>query len=168
MSGAPIARQFDVQFPDGIKRYTLEPRILSDATINRLRGVLMKRRRELRQQTIKDFAEFGKDLPLETKAAFAKEILADAKSDSGVPIDDIVALMESMDEEAIATLLWTCSPEIDSFDQAMEVMQVHGKPMEIVELLGDLMNEESDAAGNSSRHPVKESRGQPTKSRSRQ
>jgi hypothetical protein len=162
-----MARQFDVLFPDGTsQRYTLEPRILSDTTINRLRGVLMKRRRELRQQTIRDFAEFGSELPQETKAAFAKEILADAKSDAGVEIEEIIGLMESFDEEAIGTLLWTCCPEIGSFSEAMEVMQIHGKPMELLELLGDLMEEESAAAGNLSRHPVKASPEPRTKKRS--
>jgi hypothetical protein len=166
MSGAPVARYFDVPAGDGKQRYTLEPKILSDTTINRLRAVLMKRRRELRQQAIKDFSEFGKDLPTETKSAFAKEILADAKSDSDVPLDAIVGLMESMDEEAIATLLWTCSPEIGSFQEAMQVMAAHGNPMELLELLGDMMTEESESAGNLPRHPEKESRARATKSRS--
>lgn len=160
MSGAPGARYFDVQHVNGdgatTSRYTLEPKILTDTAMKRLRAVLVRRRREQRQQMIKDFADFGKDLPPETKAAFAKEVLADAKADVSVSMEDVAKLMETIDEEAIATLLWTCSPEIGSYDEAAKVLREHGNPMEVYGLLAELMTEEFDAAGNLPRHPVTE------------
>lgn len=164
MSGAPVARFFDVQFADGkTKRYRIEPRIFSDSTIGSLRGIVMKRKREARQELLADFAVVLKDMSPEAQAAFMKEALADAKKDQETTVDDIDQLILSFDKEAVATLLWSCSPDIDSYEEAVTVFENVRNPVELLEIISEIIEDEAKSAGNSARHPVKASRDRVTK-----
>lgn len=158
MSGAPLGRYFEVDLPNGdgsmhTQRYNLQPKVMSEHTLNQLRQLLLRRRRENRQQTIQDFAKFGKDLPPEAQAAFAKEILGSAKEDTGIGAREVITLLGQSDSEAVAIVLWSCSPEIESFDKAKQVVQAHGKLMDLVQLINELMEEETESLGNSDLHP---------------
>lgn len=160
MSGAPLGRYFEVDLPNGdgsthLHRYTVLPKVMSEQTLNQLRQVLLRRRRENRQQTIQDFALFGKDLPAEAQAAFAKEILASAKEDTGVGAREVIELLGQSDSEAVAVVLWSCSPEIHSFEEAKKIIQAHGRLTELVNLINDVLMEEADSLGNSDLHPEK-------------
>lgn len=164
MSGAPKERYLDVTFvEDGqprTERFTIEPRLMSDTSINRLRAVLLKRRRENRQQTMQDWARYGRDLPPAAQAAFSKELIADAKQDVDIELTKIVEFMQSMDKEGLATLLWCCSPQIENYEHAVKVIEAHGDLASLFELMagGDeaspsLLADEQEALGNSSSHP---------------
>lgn len=166
MSGAPVARTFDVSFPDGkTKRYRIEPRIFSDTTIGSLRAILIKRKRAARQELLSDFAVALQSLSPEAQASFLKEALAEAKKEQDPTIEEIDALLASLDKEALATILWSCSPDIESFEEAVSVYESHQNIIELLDLVSEVVEAEAKAAGNLPRHPVKESRGRATKNK---
>jgi len=160
MSGAPSGRYFEVTFDRDTdkartERYYVEPRVLSESTIERLKAVLVKRRREHRRNLIEDFNNFGKDLPKAAQEAFAKELFADAKADVDIDPQKIMDLLTSIDSEALATILHCCVPSIETFEEAKRVLTAVGSLEELLEVIMDVMTEETEKAKNSPRQPEK-------------
>lgn len=162
MSGAPVGRAFDVTFNRGeanerVERFYIQPRVFSDFTLGRLKTVLIKRRREHRCNLIQDFSTFGKDLPKAAQEAFGKELVADAKADVDIDLQQVLGLFQSLDTEAIATVLVCTVDGIDSLEKAKQVMAAYGSMEELLGLINEVAEAEYDAEKNSSRQPEKAS-----------
>lgn len=148
MSGAPSGQYFDVTMDGESRRYYIAPRVLSDKTLDRLRAVLIKRRREKRMELMKDFASVAGSLPQATQESFGKQLLADAKADVQIGTEEIIDFMQSGDREALGTLLMCVTNEIDSYEHALKVMDAYGNVDELFQLVLGVASEEHEATGN--------------------
>jgi len=153
MSGAPLGRMFSVTYNKGKEGertadYTFEPLMTNDVTINRLRKLMIKRRSEARRAMIRDWRELGAGLDAAAQAAFAKEIVSQAAEDVELSAERIGEFMQSLDEEAVAVIIWSCVQEIDTLEDAKALVAAYGDTIGLLELAEEVSAAEIEAEKN--------------------
>lgn len=148
---------FTVNLDGEEKRYYIGTNVLSDRTIERLRALVVTRRREKRREMMEDMGRYGRDLPKAALEAFSQQLLADSRSDLDITPEQAFGLLNAMDREALGTLLMCAVDEIKSLEQALEVMDAYGDLEKLFNLIMEVAAGVEDAAKNSPRRPAKAS-----------
>lgn len=157
MSGAPVGSYFSIKVGDQEQRYLIGTNVLSDRTIERLKTLLVSRRREKRREMMEDMGRYGRDLPKAAHEAFSQQLLADARSDLEITPEQAFSQLNAMDREALATLLLCAVDEIKSLEHALEVMDAYGDLEGLFAKIMEVASSVEEAAKNSSRRPAKAS-----------
>ena len=148
MSGAPIGTTFELELNGQLQQLTIEPKTMSQLCLNRLRQLILKRRREARQQLIQDMQTIGQNLPDAAQSGFARSLLESVERDTKIGQTEALALLGQSDTEAMGIVLWTCCPELTTFEQAKAVVAAHPNLMELTGLISKVMLEEAKSLKN--------------------
>lgn len=109
------------EFQAGGETYVIRPKLTTRNTINALKRLYKRRRREEIMEAIRDFEENAKSLPPDMVADMREE-LAKQYAFPYAP-KDVDALGELETVDGIATCLVSCCDNINSFNQACDVIE---------------------------------------------
>jgi hypothetical protein len=148
MSGAPKGEYFKVTIDGEDRTYHLGGNVLSEYALDKLVALLKYRHRQARQEAIKDFADYAGSLPEAAQRSFAEAILADSRKDTQLGAEDAFDLLVKGDTEALAILLQCAVREIDTVEEAKQVMNAYGNLDKLFTIVMSVADEAHQAAKN--------------------